>query len=78
MSSDDETPGLMTKAYRTVTPGYKSHPDTEMNVIGLTYALLLVILIVPLLPFMVIVWLLTRVFDRIERRRGSDETETDV
>ncbi|WP_224270292.1 DUF7535 family protein [Haloprofundus salinisoli] len=77
MSSDDETPGLMTKAYRTVTPGYRSHPDTEMNVIGLTYALLLVILIVPLLPFMVIVWLLTRVFERIERRRGTEETEAE-
>ncbi|KTG10741.1 hypothetical protein AUR64_05990 [Haloprofundus marisrubri] len=77
MSSDDETPGLMTKAYRTVTPGYTSHPDTEMNVIGLTYALLLVILIVPLLPFMIIVWLLTRVLERAERRRGSDETDAE-
>ncbi|QCJ47116.1 MULTISPECIES: DUF7535 family protein [Haloprofundus] len=77
MSSDDETPGLMTKAYRTVTPGYKSRPDTEMNVIGLTYALLLVILIVPLLPFVIIVWLLTRVFERIDRRRETDETEAE-
>ncbi|WP_224447952.1 DUF7535 family protein [Haloprofundus salilacus] len=76
MSSDDE-PGLVTKTYRTVTPRYASHPDNEMNLIGITYALLLLILIVPLLPFMVVVWVLTRVFERIGRRDGSEETDAE-
>lgn len=67
--SDDES--TIKRVVRTVTPGFKGRPDQEMNVIGITYFLLLLILLVPLLPFVLIVWLLTKVFGAIQRRRTS-------
>ncbi|WP_101295331.1 DUF7535 family protein [Halegenticoccus soli] len=74
MSSNEERePGALTRAYRTVTPPYRGHPDSEMNTIGIAYALLLVILIVPLLPFMIVVWLVGKLFDALSGRRGGGE-----
>ncbi|WP_129114435.1 DUF7535 family protein [Halegenticoccus tardaugens] len=73
-ANGDQDPGVLGRAYRTVTPPYRSRPDSEMNAIGIAYALLLVILIVPLLPFMIIVWLLGKLFDAVSGRRGGEES----
>ncbi|EJN59547.1 DUF7535 family protein [Halogranum rubrum] len=70
--SDESDPGVLTKAYRTVTPGYKSHPDSEMNVIGLTYFLVLLVLLVPLFPFIVLVWAISKVLEALTQS-GVDE-----
>lgn len=67
--SDDES--TVKKVVRTVTPSFRGRPDQEMNVIGVTYFLLLLILLVPLLPFVLIIWLLTKVFGAVKRRRSS-------
>lgn len=67
--SDDES--TVKKVVRTVTPSFRGRPDQEMNVIGVTYFLLLLILLVPLLPFVLIIWLLTKVFGAVQRRRAS-------
>ncbi|MFC7224741.1 MULTISPECIES: DUF7535 family protein [Halalkalicoccus] len=67
--SDDES--TVKKVVRTVTPSFRGRPDQEMNVIGVTYFLLLLILLVPLLPFVLIVWLLTKLFGAVKRRRSS-------
>jgi hypothetical protein len=73
--SDESDPGALTKAYRTVTPGYRSHPDTEMNVIGLTYFLVLLVLLVPLLPFVALVWLISKFIEFLAAQTGSGEEE---
>ncbi|WP_122088018.1 DUF7535 family protein [Halalkalicoccus subterraneus] len=56
------------KALRTVTPSYRGRPDREMNVIGLAYFLILLVVLVPLLPFMIIVWVLSKVFGAIRQK----------
>ena len=65
MSESDETPGLVTRAYRTVTPVPRGHADSEMNAIGWGMFLGLLLLLVPLLPFIVIVWAVSKVTDAI-------------
>ena len=67
MSQESDDPGMLTKAYRTVTPGYRGRGDVEMNTIGWAIFLGLVILLVPLLPFLAVVWVVNRVLDVIGR-----------
>lgn len=69
MSKDEsEDPGALKEALRTVTPGYRGHRDTEMDAIGWTIFVGLVVVMLPLLPVLVVVWLLTKAFDRAARR----------
>jgi hypothetical protein len=67
MSSQDadEEPALPKKVLRTVTPGTRGHRDPGMDVVGWGMLLGMLILLVPLLPFLLIVWVFTKVFDRI-------------
>lgn len=62
--SDSDDPALPKKVLRTVTPSWAGRPDREMDIIGWSYFLGLLILLVPLLPFIVILWALTKVLDR--------------
>ena len=71
MSESDETPGLVTRAYRTVTPAPRGHEDSEMNAIGWGMFLALLLLLVPLLPFVVIVWFVSKVIDTITPGRDT-------
>lgn len=71
-SDEGSDPGLVTKAYRTVTPGYRSHEDTGMHAVGLAYVLVLVVLLVPLLPFVLIVWAVTRLVEYVISLPGGD------
>lgn len=50
-AEDDEAPLL-----RMVTAPYRSRADEEMTLIGLLYGLGLVLILLPLLPFIVILW----------------------
>lgn len=81
MSSEDgDDPGMLTKAYRTVTPEYLSRPNAEMNSIGWVIFLGLLVLLIPLLPFMIILWLFGRALDFIDSQvgdgdEGEEETE---
>jgi hypothetical protein len=63
-TAQQEEPSTTKKAYRTVTPPYFGRPDAEMTVIGIAYFLGLVVLLVPLLPFLAIIWLASKVIDR--------------
>ncbi|SNZ15773.1 hypothetical protein SAMN06269185_2594 [Natronoarchaeum philippinense] len=65
MSDADEEPSLPEKAYRTVTPGTHGRKDAEMDVIGWGLLLGLLILLIPLLPFILIVWLITKLLDAV-------------
>lgn len=72
MSQTDD-PGAVKKALRTVTPGSKGHPDIEMDTIGWAIFLGIVILLVPLLPFLVIVWVLTKLFGFARNQTDSGD-----
>ena len=60
-----EEPSTAKKVYRTVTPEYFGRPDTEMTVIGIAYFLGLLVLLVPLLPFIAIVWVFGKVVEAV-------------
>ena len=68
----EDEPSTAKKAIRTVTPEYFGRPDTEMTIIGIVYFLGLVILLVPLLPFIVIIWAIGKVMDRYQRDTGRE------
>lgn len=51
----------------TVTPSYLGRPDAEMDVIGWAIFFGLLVLVIPLLPFIVVLW----VVDRL--RRGDSD-----
>lgn len=57
--SQEEDGGLL----RTVTAPYRSRPDEEMNIIGTLYGLGLVMVVLPFLPFIVLIWLFSRLVD---------------
>lgn len=64
-SAESEDPSLVQKAYRTVTPEYRGRGDVEMNLIGWSLFLGLVVLLVPLLPFLIVIWLVGKVLDAV-------------
>ena len=69
--AENDDPGAIRALARTVTPGTRGRSDPEMDAIGWGLALGLVILLVPLLPFVLIVWVITRVLDRLDPRGGE-------
>ncbi|QSG04287.1 DUF7535 family protein [Natranaeroarchaeum sulfidigenes] len=73
MSTDDPEDELSVpeKAIRTVTPGVKGKRDPDMDVIGWGLLLGMLVLLVPLLPFIIIVWLFTKLLDLFSRIRGE-------
>lgn len=65
-------PAPAKKVMRTVTPPYRGRPDAEMTTIGIAYFLGLVILLVPLLPFIVLVWGISKIVGVIRRDLTPD------
>jgi hypothetical protein len=66
MSSNDES--TVQETIRTVTPEYVGRPNREMNTIGWSIFLGMAILLLPLLPFMIIVWVIARLTAHADRR----------
>lgn len=60
--SEEETNGPL----HTVTKPYRSRPDAEMNFIGIAYGAGLLLILIPLLPLLVIIWVLGKVANRIQ------------
>ena len=73
MSDAESDPGLLKRAYRTVTPEFVSHPDAEMNLVGWSLFLALVVLLVPLLPLLVVGWLVSKFVEFLVAARGRGE-----
>ncbi|WP_331235170.1 DUF7535 family protein [Natronorarus salvus] len=71
MSETTEDPSAAKKALRTVTPPYRGRPDAEMTAVGAVYFLTLLILLVPLLPFLLVGWLLLKLFGAVDRKLSS-------
>ncbi|AKU06590.1 MULTISPECIES: DUF7535 family protein [Haloferax] len=68
--SEDDSLSLAQKAYHTVTPGTRPRTNSEMDSIGWTMFLILVVLMVPFLPFIAIVYVLSKVFGYLNAQRG--------
>jgi len=66
-TADDPT---LEPVYRTLGKPFRARPDAEMDAIGWTIALGMVILFVPLLPFIILVWVITKVLDAVAPTRG--------
>lgn len=60
MSSADDDGGFI----RTVTPLSRTRPDQEMDVIGWLLFLGMLIVLLPLLPVILAVWLFSRLLGR--------------
>ncbi|MFB6079676.1 MAG: hypothetical protein ABEJ81_01555 [Haloferacaceae archaeon] len=61
----------LTRAYRTVTPPYVGRPDAEMNTVGWMLFLGVVFLLFPLLPVILVVWLLSKLVETVAGRGRS-------
>lgn len=72
-ASDSTLPEPARDAIRTVTPSYRGRPDTEMTAIGIAYFLGLLVLLVPLLPFVVLAWLASKLVGALGRRAPTEE-----
>lgn len=66
--SEEPEPGTVRKVLRTVSPSPKGHVDPEMNVIGLGIAAGILLLLLPLLPFLLIVYVFVRVAEALGNR----------
>lgn len=73
MSTDDtdDDLSLPKEVLRTVTPGVKGKRDPDMDVIGWGILLGMLVLLVPLLPFIIIVVVFTKLLDLLSRLRGE-------
>jgi hypothetical protein len=71
--SEEESLSLRQKAYQTVTPGSSTRPDIEMDSIGWGIFLIMVVLFIPLLPFIAIVYVVSKLFEYLAGRGGTEE-----
>lgn len=58
-AEDEEDRGVL----RMVTAPYRSQQNEEMTLIGMLYAVGLVIVVLPLVPFIVLLWLISGLRD---------------
>ncbi|WP_276280178.1 DUF7535 family protein [Halorussus caseinilyticus] len=72
-ADDDAIPAPVKKVARTVTPPYRGRPDTEMTTIGIVYFLGLVVLLIPMLPFIAIVWVISKVTGYFARKAPTED-----
>lgn len=72
MSQAEDDPGAVTQVLRTVTPGSKGHRDISMDTFGWVLFLGMVVILVPLLPILVVGWVLTKVFGFVHRNVLGD------
>ncbi|WP_435156102.1 DUF7535 family protein [Haladaptatus sp. DFWS20] len=75
MSQADSGAEPVKKMFRTVTPPYHGHPDSEMNAIGIAMFLGLLVLLLPLLPFLIIVWLISKLTEGLAQKAPVGEEE---
>ncbi|WP_232703480.1 DUF7535 family protein [Halobacterium wangiae] len=66
-------PEPVKKVLRTVTKPYGPRADSEMNTIGWLLFLGLLFVLVPLLPILVGLWVVTTVWDYLSSQFSSDE-----
>ncbi|MFB6177235.1 MAG: hypothetical protein ABEI99_08865 [Halobaculum sp.] len=70
-SEIETVPEPVEKLLRSVTPPYVGRPDIEMDLFGWCYFLILAIILVPFLPFVVLAWLFSKLFEFAAEVRGE-------
>jgi hypothetical protein len=65
-------PEPVKEAVRTVTPSYRGRPDAEMTAIGIAYLLGMVVVLIPLLPFILIVWIVAKITGYLARKAPTE------
>lgn len=61
MSRTGDDPNAVTKVLRTVTPGSRPHRDVSMDTFGWVLFLGMIVILVPLIPFLVLTWVLLKI-----------------
>jgi hypothetical protein len=74
MSTEDETKALPAP-FDTVSKAVGMHPDSEMNAIGLAIGAIMLVVILPALPFILAAWLLGRLRTFLRRQTSGEEVE---
>jgi len=64
-NADEAGSAALPKPLRTVTPSSRTRPNQGMDSIGWGILLGLLVLLVPLLPFICIVWLISKVTEAL-------------
>lgn len=64
-SADESTLEPAKMVYRTLGEPFRARADAEMDAIGWTIFLGLLILLVPLLPFILLIWVITKILDAV-------------
>ncbi|WP_255169537.1 DUF7535 family protein [Natrononativus amylolyticus] len=64
-TAGEEDESIPREALRTVTPPYGGRVNPEMDVIGWGIFLGLLVLLLPLLPVAIALWLIVRLLDRL-------------
>lgn len=67
-SESDESPPPARRVVRTVTPPYRGRSDEEMNLIGYLIIGGLLVLLIPLGPFIIVAWLILRIRRDLRQR----------
>jgi len=70
--TEEESTGAVRQVVDAVTPPYQGRPNDAMTTFGFGYFLVLVVVLVPLLPYLVIVWALGKLLDAV---RGNGTTD---
>ncbi len=68
--SSEEPSDAPRERLRTVTPSYLGRPDLEMDVVGWGMFLLLLVVVLPLLPFFALFWLVSKTIEFLSRQTG--------
>lgn len=68
----EAVPEPVKEVVRTVTPSYRGRPDAEMTAIGIAYLLGMVVVLIPLLPFIVIVWIVAKITGYLARKAPTE------
>ncbi|RXK46451.1 DUF7535 family protein [Halorientalis pallida] len=66
--SEREADSPLPEPLRTVTPPYGGRPDLEMDVIGWGIFLVMAVVVLPLLPFVLLLWLAAKVVGFVARQ----------
>lgn len=70
MERSPEEGSTAVEALRTVTPPYAGRPNAEMDVLGWGLFLGLVVLVLPFLPSLIVLWVATKLLNRLAGRRS--------
>ncbi|MDY6817530.1 MAG: hypothetical protein SVG88_02620 [Halobacteriales archaeon] len=65
--SEDDDGGLI----RTVTKPYRSRPDDEMSLMGMLLGAGMIMIMIPLAPFMLLIWVLSKLGGGVDREEGG-------